>query len=76
MDYTYESKVSKNEHGTIVEGRLIPHPKDKELLLMASLIRQHCLEKESCEGCVFTIDGNCDLSEAPMGWILRGKKHG
>lgn len=53
---------------------MIPQPTDKELLTMADLIRRHCLEKEKCDDCVFNCEGYCDLSETPMGWILRGRK--
>lgn len=74
MDYKYEGKTTENEHGIVVEGRLIPQPTDKELLTMADLIRRHCLEKEKCDDCVFNCGGYCDLSECPMGWILRGRK--
>lgn len=72
MDYKYEGKTTENEHGIVVEGRLIPQPTDRELLLMANLIRQHCVGKEKCHGCVFHNGGWCDLCDSkPMGWDIK-----
>lgn len=75
MDYEFNGiKITENEHGTFVEGRMIPKPTDEELLLMAYFIRADCLSRDSCGQCVFNRNGCCDLFDTPMDWDLRNNK--
>lgn len=71
MDYKYEGKTTENEHGIVVEGRLIPQPTDKELLLMANFLKAACLRREKCIGCVFHRNSVCDLRDEPLDWTIK-----